>query len=487
MSRKRWVVLALALLMIGLAWVGVLGARSGLVVRQIARSDVPLIYLAPQNQTRVPGVLIAHGFAGSKQLMLGYGHVLAHAGYGVMLWDFSGHGGSTLPQRDSLQADLQVAYEALVAQPEIDATRLALLGHSMGSGSVMTAGIQQADRFAATVAISPTGAKVTPESPRNLQLQAGSWEGGFIANAERLLDRAGGENENLAAGQGRSLVLIPKAEHITILFRQASHQAALRWLDATFGRQNSSLYIDRRMAWYGLHLLGWLLAMGAILPSFARSSPALSQISKFQVRSPIRRWGSLLVSALAASGTIPLLGGGKNLAALGGVQVGGAVALWFGIAGILWLGLLTQFPRPTLRALLLGLSVFALLWIGFGLMAQLVWLQWWLIPTRLALWPWLALGFLPWFLASGMAQQDISGGSRIVWWLGQSIALVIGIFLMLQFSPQLGFLYILLPLFPLFMALFAYVAALLNSTWGYALGCALFFGWAIAAAFPLAS
>jgi pimeloyl-ACP methyl ester carboxylesterase len=442
-----------------------------------------MLYLAPQNQARIPGVLIAHGFAGSKQLMLGYGHVLAHAGYGVMLWDFSGHGGSTLPQRDSLQADLQVAYAALLAQPEIDATRLALLGHSMGSGSVMNAGIQQADRFAATVAVSPTGARVTPEAPRNLQLQAGSWEGGFIGNAERLLDRAGGKNENLAAGQGRSLVLIPKAEHITILFRSASHQAALRWLDATFGRQSSSPYIDRRMAWYGLHLLGWLLAIGAVLPGLSQVS---NQATKIEVRSPIRRWGSLLVSTLAASGVLPLLSHEANLAALGGVQVGGAVALWFGIAGIFWLGLLTQFPRPTLLALLLGISLFALLWIGFGLMAQFVWLQWWLIPTRLALWPWLALGFLPWFLASGIAQQNIPGGSRVLWWLGQSIALVIGIYLLLQFSPQLGFLYLLLPLFPIFMALFAYVAALLNNTWSYALGCALFFGWAIAAAFPLA-
>nr|WP_290224852.1 alpha/beta fold hydrolase [Trichocoleus desertorum] len=487
MSWKRWVVLVLALLMIALAWVGIVAARSGLVVRQIERDDVPMLYLAPQNQARIPGVLIAHGFAGSKQLMLGYGHVLAHAGYGVMLWDFSGHGGSTLPQRDSLQADLQVAYDALLAQPEIDATRLALLGHSMGSGSVMNAGIQQADRFAATVAISPTGATVTREAPRNLQLQAGSWEGGFIANAERLLERAGGKNENLAAGQGRSLVLIPKAEHITILFRSASHQAALRWLDATFDRQSSSLYTDRRMAWYGLHLFGWLLAIGAVLPSFPGLSPGLRQDSKFQTRSPIRRWSSLLIATLAASWVLPLLSQEANLAALGGVQVGGAVALWFGIAGIFWLGLLTQFPRPTLRALVLGIVLFVLLWIGFGLMAQLVWLQWWLIPTRLALWPWLALGFLPWFLASGIAQQDISGSSRILRWLSQSVALVVGIYLMLQSAPQLGFLYILLPLFPLFMALFTYVAALLNNAWSYALGCALFFGWAIAAAFPLAS
>jgi S-formylglutathione hydrolase FrmB len=61
----------------------------------------------------------------------------------------------------------------------------------MGSGAAMSAGIRNSDRFAATVAISPTGAAVTPQMPRNLQLQAGSREGRFIFNAQRLLQEAG--------------------------------------------------------------------------------------------------------------------------------------------------------------------------------------------------------------------------------------------------------------------------------------------------------
>jgi len=31
-----------------------------------------MLYLAPQQGEKIPGVLVAHGFAGSKQLMLGY-------------------------------------------------------------------------------------------------------------------------------------------------------------------------------------------------------------------------------------------------------------------------------------------------------------------------------------------------------------------------------------------------------------------------------
>src|SRR5919202_605190 len=246
MTRSRYFLLFIALLLIVLSWWGIVTARTGLVMRSLEQQNVPLLYVAPENAKKVPGVLVAHGFASSKQLMLGYAHVLAHAGYAVILWDFSGHGANKVPlEWSSLQQDLDVAYAALVEQPEVDRTRLALLGHSMGSGAVMSAGISDVNRFAATVAISPTGAQVTPSAPRNLQLQAGTWEGGFVRNAERLLATAGGESENLREGKGRSLIIIPNAEHITILFRDASHQAALNWLNTAFGVSSTSRYTDR--------------------------------------------------------------------------------------------------------------------------------------------------------------------------------------------------------------------------------------------------
>jgi hypothetical protein len=87
MNSKRLLMLIVALILIALSWWGVISARAGLVVRQLEREKVPLLYLAPKNALKVPGVLVAHGYAGSKQLMLGYAHVLAHAGYAVMLWD----------------------------------------------------------------------------------------------------------------------------------------------------------------------------------------------------------------------------------------------------------------------------------------------------------------------------------------------------------------------------------------------------------------
>jgi len=99
--------------------------------------------------------------------------------------------------------------QPLRSQPEVDPSRLGLLGHSMGSGAVMSTGIR--NQTAAATAVSPTGAAVTPQVPRNPTVaggQLGSWlchqQSGYWS---------GGENENLAEEQGRSLVIIPNAEH----------------------------------------------------------------------------------------------------------------------------------------------------------------------------------------------------------------------------------------------------------------------------------
>lgn len=481
MARPRLFLLIMALLLIVLSWGGIAMAQKSLVVRHLERDRVPMLYVAPQNGAQIPGVLVAHGFAGSKQLMLGYGHVLAHAGYAVMLWDFSGHGANSTPLEGlSLQHDLDVATAALVAQPGVDPARLALLGHSMGSGAVLSAGIRDVNRFAATVAISPTGADVTPLAPRNLMLQAGSWEGGFIANAQRLLAEAGGENENLAGGRGRSLVIIPNAEHITILLRNASHQAARKWLDATFNISGSSSYVDLRMIWYVLHLLAWLLLLFAIAPILV-SRDALDTAKVH----PIRSLFGLIVASLAATPGLLLVSHLGDIQSLGGVLVGGAVAIWFFVAGTVWLAILFRLPRPTLRAVGLGVALFVLLWVAFGLMAQVVWLQWWLIPARLKLWPLLSLACFPWFLASGVAQQGVGAGSRVAWWLVQSVALLGGFISVLFLLPQLSFIFLILPVFPVLVAILSLAGTALKEVWIYAVGSALFFGWAIAAAFPL--
>jgi hypothetical protein len=214
---------------------------------------------------------------------------------------------------------------------------------------------------------------------------------------------------------------------ITILFSDGSDEAALRWLDATFGRTNDSQYRDRRMAWYGLHLLGWLIGLAVISPLLTHLPLIATKIA------PIRRWAGLIAAPLAATAGLVLLSQRFELQNLGGVQVGGAVGVWFLVAGLTWLGVLARLPRPTLRAIGLGVVLFVILWVAFGAMAQVVWLQWWLIPIRLKVWlpvahsfaepkaPPVSLGF--WQQESckrilGSANAFSSGTERrFDWWL----------------------------------------------------------------------
>ncbi len=275
--------------------------------------------------------------------------------------------------------------------------------------------------------------------------------------------------------------MIPGVEHITILFSDGSHEAALLWLDATFGSTSDSQYRDRRMAWYGLHLLGWLIGLAAISPLLTHPPLIATKVA------PIRRWAGLIAAPLAATAGLVLVSQRFDLQNLGGVQVGGAVGVWFLIAGFTWLGVLAHLPRPTLCAVGLGVVLFAILWVAFGAMAQVVWLQWWLIPIRLRVWLPVAIACFPWFLAAGIVQENIGVGKRILWWLGQSIVLIGGFVLTLNFLPQLGFMFLLLPLFPPLMGILSLVAGLLNRAWVYAIGSALFFSWLMAAGFPLSA
>jgi pimeloyl-ACP methyl ester carboxylesterase len=469
-------------LLILLSWFGLNLSNSGLTIRSWSQAGIPMLLVAPKTTQPVPGVLIAHGFAASKQLMQGYAYTFARAGYGVLLWDFKGHGANPASLNfSSLEPDFNVALTAIKEQPEIDRARLALLGHSMGSGVVMSAGVDRPEEFQATIAVSPTGAAVTPQAPKNLQLQAGSWEPGFVANARRLLQQAGG------AGRGRLLVVVPNVEHITILFSHNSHQEALNWLNRAFNLTSTSNYVDWRMGWYGLHLVGWLLLLKAIAGAAPRAIAGAMPRQPQEIINRQKASLGLLLAPFAATGITLLINRSAEIQNLGGIMVGGAIALWMGLAGLAWLGAIDKFPRPQIEALLWGIGLFLLLWMALGLMGQVVWLQWWLIPRRLVLWFFLSVACLPWFLAAGIVQQSQTTKQRIWWWLGQTVAVIAGLIATILLIPKLGFIFLLIPIFPLIFAMLSFAAAQFSQPWTNALASTCLFAWAIAAAFPLSS
>lgn len=473
----------MAVFLIAMSWIGLQRAGAGLTTRFIEVDGIPMQFIVPQETTSVPGVAIAHGFSGSKQLMLGYAYTLAHNGYGVLLWDLPGHAANRQPfEYDALQDSFDIPFSTLKSQPEIDSQRLAVLGHSMGAGIAMTGGIENADELDAVVAISPMDAAVTATVPKNLSLQVGEWETWLIPYTQKLLATAGGLNSNLAEGKGRSLSIISNVEHATILFKDASHQQALNWLNQTFGLEPTSDYRDRRIAWYGIHLLGWIIATHSILSRLPQWEPTENNFKPSRLKAVLGLGLAPIVSAIA----LKLINFGISVDTLGGLMIGSAIGLWFFIAGGLWLASIAKFPRPQPRDLITGITGFTGLWIGFGAMAQVVWLPWFLTPLRLLLWFLIAIACLPWFLASSTIQAHAKSIHRWGWWLGQSIMLLVGLTLTIVLLPSLGFMAIVLPVFPLLFGLFSFLATTAKSPWGYALTCSPILSWLIVVPFPLA-
>lgn len=486
LRRSRWILIVVGLVFTAVAWWQVLAVNRGLVVRDFVQDGVPIRYLVAEDAADAPGVVVAHGFSGSRQLMLAFGYKLANAGYGVALLDFAGHGANRAPfptddGGSRLQADVDAAIVALRAQPEVDEARVALLGHSMGSGAVMRAGVRLDDELAATIAVSPTSAEVSPARPRNFFLIAGQFEQRFVDNALGLLADAGGANDNFDAGLARSFQEIPTVEHITILFSPVSLEAVRSWLDNSFGATAGGAYVDQRMLWYGLHLLGWLLVGIGLSPVM----PAAQKPGAAARRKP---WFWLALAVAAATALLAGLNQLVTLSGLGGILIGGVMGLWFLLVGLVWL--LAGFPLRgewmglNGRSLTYALVVFALMWIAFGALGHLTWLPWLLIPERLLRWPLLALAFAPYFLAAGRAHQGETAVRRAIWWLGESIILAVGLTVLAFVVPSLIFLTLIVPVLPLVLAVLAVVNAVIDDPLAYGLGAASFFAWLVLALFP---
>jgi dienelactone hydrolase len=396
-TRSRTTAAALALL--ALAGFGtwlLAGAGGDTTRRHVVVGGVPLDEVHPPAADRRPGVVVAHGFAGSARLMAQFGDVLSAQGYVVVLLDFSGHGANTHPLPDgsagtgastaALQRDLDVATGHLRSLPDVDPSRIALVGHSMGASAVSRYAVAHPE-VTATVAISlPDSSTVRPDHPARLLLLVGGLEfPGFRSEAERAAQ---------PAGRNRSVVVVPGVEHISILYAPRTHREIATWLRESFGEPAVDRSIPapiRRVSGAAVLLLALLaglypvarLLLGAVRGSRPRFlGPQLGLT--VAVASP-----AAAVAALVA----PLPTNRLPLA------VGGYVAGFTGLAGIAilgwhrWRGAVFPAPASLTPPGRLRLAVAAPLLLGYaattiavpmhlGLThAVPVGARWWLLPV----------------------------------------------------------------------------------------------------------
>jgi dipeptidyl aminopeptidase/acylaminoacyl peptidase len=91
---------------------------------------------------RGPALVVMHGWGGNAEMMLPLAAPLHAAGYSLLLVDARCHGRSDDDSFASLPRfaeDIESALDWLAGQPEIDARRLGVLGHSVGAGAALLA------------------------------------------------------------------------------------------------------------------------------------------------------------------------------------------------------------------------------------------------------------------------------------------------------------------------------------------------------------
>ena len=489
MTRKNLGISVLGSILVVLSIWQLANAQKDLQVINLPITDPPTTIIAPSSSPAVshPTVLIAHGLAGSKQLMRGFALTLAHAGYTTITWDFEGHGSNPNPfVLDSDSNDLLRNAETALTEAEttglIDAQNVAILGHSMGSGVALLYGFNHPNTVA-TIAISPVKESISPTLPHNLLLMAGSLEPQFVANAQDLLDMAGGQNADLANGTARKLEIIPNVEHISILFSPTAHSTARSWLDEIFGQQpGSENYTDRRILWFGVGILGFILLSNAILNSLP-SSP----VKPIHQTSIWHKLIGLLGGGIIATIILNLVSRlGVNISQMIGFLVGGYIFIWFALAGLSSLIIIRpRITKPTAKILLKGMVGFIALWLGVGLLGNYVWLPWLLIPARLWLWIPGTIIIFPWFLSIGEAAKNSTTLSQIGWWLVQVIVITGSLYWAITINPELGFLMLILPIFPIMLGLNMLIISPKHGSWAYAIPGAMFTSWLLLSAFPL--
>jgi alpha-beta hydrolase superfamily lysophospholipase len=482
----RLVALVLGGLLIATAWWQVLGVSADLDVAVTTRDGVPVTLFVPEGAADAPGVVVAHGFAGSAQLMRTFALALAGAGQVVAVPDLPGHGSNPAPlatddEGAGLLAAVRTAMELLQERPEVAADAVVVLGHSMGSRPAMQVGIAQPDEVAGVVAVSPTDAPVTAAAPPNLLLLAGELEPRFVGNAEDLLARAGGASSDvradLATGRARALRVVPGVEHLSILFSPTAHRESVRWVQLASGRPGPAAATPPLLLWWALHLAGVLLVWRALAPVLATPQDE-----------PGRRGRPLLAAAaggVAATLALAVVGAAVDLGGVGPVLVAPALALWFGVAGVVWLAVGPRPGAPDARDAAWSVALLAVLVAAFGLLAAEVWLPWFPIPARAVLALPLGLAVLPWTLAFAAAAQHRRGIRLVGWWLAASVILLVTLGLAASVVGGLGFVILVLPLLPAVLALAVVVWAPLQRPWAAGVATAAFLGWTMAVMFPL--
>jgi pimeloyl-ACP methyl ester carboxylesterase len=466
-----------------------------------------------------PVVVIAHGFAGSQQLMLPFALTLARAGYLVLTFDFPGHGRNRIPMAGGV-ADFAASTRALLGAldevamaarrwPGADGNVL-LLGHSMASDIVVRRAMAD-EAVRASVVLSAYSPVVTAESPRNLLIVDGAWEpamlheeglrivGLALGGAAAVEARTYGD---FAAGSARRFVLADGVEHISILYSREALREALDWFGRSLGPAAPPAgpsFLDARGRWLALLYLG-LVALAWPLASLLPRATAV--VLPMRATGPAGRamplplgWRGFWPVALLPALLTPLL-----LWQLPGgflpILLGDYLMLHFALYGLLtavglWFAKQRASPFPGVRPLALALATVAAAVYGvfaIGLPLDRYVTSFAPVGIRAVLVVAVFCGALPYFLADEWLVRGVSrvrgayAFTKLMFLLSLAFAIALN-------PERLFFLAIVVPAilvaFVIYGLFSRWLFRSIGHPWAAAIANAAAFAWLIAVTFPV--
>lgn len=480
-------------------------AGEGVERRAFDVAGTPATAHLPEGPALGPVLVIAHGFAGSQQLMQSFALAAARNGYASVTYDLAGHGRNPAPLGGSI-TDPEGATRRLVDQlgrvvevaRRLGDGRVAVLGHSMASDIVVRFA-QQTPGIGATIAVSMFAPTVTETTPPNLLVIVGALETALAAEALRAVGLAAAPGAaqmrvtygDPAAGTARRAAASPWTEHVSVLFAQASLAETVGWLDLAFGIPRAGPpRTDMRGPWIVLLLAGVV----ALMRPLARLLPVVSSPPAGAGLGWRALWPVIVVPAVATPLVLRVLPT-KFLPVL----VGDYLAMHFLAFGLIAAaclaacgrGPIRPAPPPALsrRALVLatlGAVAFGLVGLAWPIDRLLT--SFALSPGRLTLFLALLAGTAAHFLAAEWATRGPGSarGGYAAMQAGFLASLIAAVALDFE---RLFFLLIIVPVIVIFFAIYGHASAVLQRRTGHpfvgGIATAIAFAWAIAATFPL--
>ncbi len=495
MRSLRFVSMLILLGLLGLSLVQLGRINRGVTIEQTSVEQIPVTVFRPANGQPRHVAVLAHGFAGSQQMLYPLATTLAQHGWIAVTFDFNGHGRNPTPftfsfagnreQRDTsvLEANLDAVVDYVQQTTGID--DVAIAGHSMGSAVVVNYAKNHPD-IIATIGLSLISDQTTAELPRNLLILTGALEFANIKTASQnaltnatspqaVADTTYGD---AMQGTGRRLEFVPNVEHISILYTNAMYSSATRWLQASVGEPTTINYTDQRMLWVGLAYvsgLGLLLVLLTWLPRLEAWQTGTRGGWRSWVVAFMPALITPLVLAIMPVSWVPIL-------------VGGYVVQFFAVYGMVqllaaWLFKRWHSPFQHFHIAQLGLAMMIALYVLMlvGGVAHVSYLNF--VPTS-GRFGWIAL-FMLLMLVYFAADACVERGAWAT--LGARVLFVVALLAGVVLRPDAGFVLLVLPLFIIFFALMGLIAWALRRRVApliIAISSAIVFGWMLGIALP---